>query len=146
MERSPRTIYLIWRASAKIMNLIDNPASGTGLSLLKYVVLSFVKGRQGMTSADLARRIGVSPQSMNQTVTAMENAGLLRKGREKTNLKSRPLELTEDGLAILDRADEAIDDIEKTVLGDLSGDELVQFRTWIGDIIASSRKQLGDIG
>lgn len=146
MERSPRTIYLIWRASAKIMNLIDNPASGTGLSLLKYVVLSFVKGRQGMTSADLARRIGVSPQSMNQTVTAMENAGLLRKGREKTNLKSRPLELTEDGLTILDRADEAIDDIEKTVLGDLSGDELAQFRTWIGDIIASSRKQLGDIG
>ncbi|HKP78682.1 MAG TPA: MarR family transcriptional regulator [Phenylobacterium sp.] len=135
---SPRTIYLIWKANQALKVLIDIRGRGAGVTLAQYTILSLLRGRAELSAAAVARRIGISPQAANETVSALESAGLIEKRRPAANRKVLHLALTEDGLEHLRRAERVIDDAERAIFGDLSADEMAVVRVTMSRIIESA--------
>jgi DNA-binding MarR family transcriptional regulator len=57
---------------------------------------------QPMTSADVARLLGVTKQAAAKLVDGIERAGYLRRTPSTDDARARPLELTERGARLLD--------------------------------------------
>ncbi len=65
-----------------------------------YVVQGLLAGDTTVTA--LAARLGVSAQAVSKTVTEMERAGYLARGRDPDDGRARPLRLTPRGDAMVD--------------------------------------------
>jgi DNA-binding MarR family transcriptional regulator len=65
-----------------------------------YVVQGLLAGDTTVTA--LAARLGVSAQAVSKSVTELERAGYLRRGRDAEDRRARPLRLTARGEALVD--------------------------------------------
>lgn len=88
--------------------IIRDPAGGANQSGLRdqnaRVVLSFVRRHGGMPSAEIARRSGLSAQTVSNIIRALEADGLLRRGKAikgKVGKPSVPVTLDPGGVASL---------------------------------------------
>jgi DNA-binding MarR family transcriptional regulator len=140
--RQPRTMYLVWRASEAISNLADRQRGMGGLALSKYVVLSFVRDRGNLTSADIARRLGHTPQSTNETISSLEQAGLLKKQTSPLNRKSKFLSITNLGLEALEETETQMDQIERQAFIGLGESGLVSLREALQKVIDASKQAI----
>ncbi|MEQ6333945.1 MarR family transcriptional regulator [Sphingobium sp. MK2] len=143
--RQPRTMYLIWRVSEAILNLTERQRQEGVLSLSKYVVLSFLRDRDDLTSADVARRMGHTPQSTNETITSLEQAGLLEKRTRPSNRKAKFLSITPLGVDMLNLTETAMDRVEQQAFACLDDTGLAEFRATLQDVIKASKETLAHI-
>jgi DNA-binding MarR family transcriptional regulator len=132
-------MYFVWRAADAIRTLADRQRGDGSLPLAKYVVLTFVRDRTDMTSADLARIIGNSPQTTNETITSLEKAGLIERRTNTTNRKSKFVTITERGIHALAQTEKAMDQIEQQAFAALDANELSALRSALKSIIDSAR-------
>ncbi len=65
-----------------------------------YVVQGLLAGDTTVTA--LAARLGVSAQAVSKSVTELERAGYVRRGRDPEDRRARPLRLTARGQALVD--------------------------------------------
>jgi DNA-binding MarR family transcriptional regulator len=65
-----------------------------------YVVQGLLAGDTTVTA--LATRLGVSAQAVSKSVTELERAGYVRRGHDPDDGRSRPLQLTAHGEALVD--------------------------------------------
>src|SRR6478735_7885980 len=65
-----------------------------------YVVQGLLAGDTTVTA--LAARLGVSAQAVSKSVTELERAGYVRRGRDTEDRRARPLRLTARGEALVD--------------------------------------------
>lgn len=65
-----------------------------------YVMQGLLAGDTTVTA--LAARLGVSAQAVSKSVTELERAGYLRRGRDPADGRARPLQLTEHGEVLID--------------------------------------------
>jgi DNA-binding MarR family transcriptional regulator len=65
-----------------------------------FVVQGLLAGDTTVTQ--LAARLGVSAQAVSKTVTELERAGYVRRGRDPDDARARPLRLTARGEAMVD--------------------------------------------
>jgi len=128
-QEARRTIYLLWRAGVGVRNVVDAYGSGLGVTLTQYTVLSHLSGRDDLTSADLARRLEISPQSVNEMVSALEAAGHLERRPAPPNRKILRLHITPRGREHLARAEAAIDEAEAYLLHAVSSQDRKVLRT-----------------
>jgi DNA-binding MarR family transcriptional regulator len=131
-------MYLIWRASEAIRSLADRQRDEDYLPLAKYVVLSFVRDRTDMTSADLARIIGNSPQTTNETITGLEKAGLIERSTSPANRKSKFVTITPRGLQALAQTETAMDLVEQKAFQGLDAKELSALRAALRRVILAA--------
>ena len=67
-----------------------------GLSVAQYTTLSILRSRSGLSNAQLARRLWVTPQSMNEVISALERAGLIERVPDVANRRILRTALTRD--------------------------------------------------
>ena len=117
---SHRTIYLLRQAAFAILSVVDSYGQDVGVTLAQYTILSFLKRSVDMTAADLARRLKISPQSVNEIVSALQAHGFVTKESVSNNRKSLRLVMTPAGARHLQLAETAIDRAEEHLFADLS--------------------------
>ncbi|MDO8185516.1 MarR family transcriptional regulator [Conexibacter sp. JD483] len=118
-ERSPARVgYLIARADRGVRRGVATRIAPHDLSLPQYTALSLLRERGGLSNAQLARRIFVTPQSMAAVIVSLEERGLI----ERTPAAGRVLrtELTSAGRRVLDACDTLVDAYEQELLAELS--------------------------
>lgn len=113
-----RVGYLIARADRGVRRGVAARIASHELSLPQYTALSLLRERGGLSNAQLARRIFVTPQSMAAVIASLEERGLI----VRTPAAGRVLrtELTADGRRVLDACDERVDAYEQELLAELS--------------------------
>ena len=136
---SPRTIYLMWKAHTSIRILIDHFGRGGGVTLAQYTVLSLLHGRDNLSSADVARRLGVSPQSINETIASLTAAGFVEKRQVGANRKVLRLRLTPAGCAHLRQAERAIDIAEADMFEGFSATQIDSLRRMLSQLLAKAQ-------
>ena len=94
----------------------------------QYAALSILRAQPGLSSAQLARRAFVTPQSMQVMVTAFIRDGLVERRADPNNQRILRIHLTRDGERLLLRADEAAAGIEQQMLGGLDGEQTAVLR------------------
>ena len=134
---SPRTIYLLSRLHYALRKKIDNQLAANKLTAVKYTVMSMLRGRSSLSSAEISRRYCVTPQSMNETICALERSGWITKLENPENKRVLLVSLTPKGNDLLDRCDKVIDQIETEIFSGLNKVDIDQFRGSLQTVMAT---------
>ena len=120
-QSGPRLMYLVKRLEMAERARMEELLRPHGVTLHQYTALSILERRQGLSSAQLARRHFVTPQAMNQMVATMERDGLIERRPDPANRKILRAWLTEHGTRVLRDCHELVDELEARMLAGLTG-------------------------
>lgn len=86
-----------------------------GLTMTQYTVLLFLSRQGDLSGAQLARRCGVTQQSMSSVLTNMESKELIRREASPVHAKVQIATLTDKGQAVLERAYQEVIVLERAL-------------------------------
>jgi DNA-binding MarR family transcriptional regulator len=107
--------YVLKRAQHALRASMDKQLSHLGLTTAQFNVLSAVQQQPGISNASLARGAFVTAQSMLGIVANLEKTGHLHRTPHQIHGRIMQSELTEKGAEVLERAREAINEVEKSM-------------------------------
>jgi DNA-binding MarR family transcriptional regulator len=134
-----RTFYLVKRIETEAGNALDDALRDYDVTGGQYLILSLVSREGGRSSAELARRAFVTPQSMNEVIGALEAKSYIRRTENPENRRILQVSLTREGRRLLDRCDKAVDVAEDAFLSILTPKKLAEFRTTMERLLAAAR-------
>lgn len=130
--QKPRTIFLLRLLQLGIYNLMIERLRPAGLTPIQYLVLSILSRRGTWSTAELARRFHITPQSMTQIVASLQKKRLIARSKSLAHGRILNIRLTPAGLRRLDRCNLAVDRLEHAVFADFDAAELTRFRELLG--------------
>lgn len=123
-----RVVWALRRAQQAVEAAKEERLRPVGLPAAHYSLLITIASQQGLTGADAARRLGVSPQNVAQLVTRLERRGLVRRAAHARHRHVIELHLTDEGRDVLTAADDAVADLEAAVVAHLGTDDAEHLR------------------
>ena len=138
----PSTLYLVKRLELAIRKVLDDVLRPHGLTAPQYTALTALAQRDetrgdGLTSAQLARRSFVTPQTMHEQVIALERAGLVAREPDPANRRLLRIRLTGAGRDRMGECADVVRDLEARVEHALGPDERDGFRHALGSALAA---------
>ncbi len=138
----PSTLYLVKRLELAIRKVLDDVLRPHGLTAPQYTALTALAQRDetrgdGLTSAQLARRSFVTPQTMHEQVIALERAGLLAREPDPANRRLLRIRLTAAGRARMRDCADVVGDLESRVDDALGAGRRDGFRDALGRALAA---------
>jgi len=127
--KAPRTIYLLRQAQLLVYAQMVEQLRAFELTPVQYMVLSLSSHKDSPSSADLARRTLMTPQSMNELIAALFRKGLVQRREHPDNKRILQVALTKDGARLLMQCDKQIDRMEKAIFDCFNDKELSAFRS-----------------
>jgi len=123
-----RVTYLVARLERAIRVLIDDIVRRHDLTTPQYTAMSVLARGIKLSSAQLARRVFVTPQAMNLIIVELEARGLIVRTPSAANKRVLFAELSPSGRRVLDACDEEVDDVEKRMLSSSTAAEVESLR------------------
>nr|CAJ87965.1 putative MarR-like transcriptional regulator [Streptomyces ambofaciens ATCC 23877] len=111
-----------------------------GLAASHYTLLISVHSEPGLTGAELARRLNVTPQAVASLVARLESRGQVERREHPRHRHVQELHLTEAGRETLRAADKAIADIELRIIEGLGLKESAQLRGLLDQVADVARE------
>ncbi|MGJ7908674.1 MarR family winged helix-turn-helix transcriptional regulator [Actinopolyspora sp. H202] len=112
--------------------LMDDALRPHGLTTLQYTALTVLERRGELSSAQLARRSFVTPQTMHEMVQWLERRELVQRRRDETNRRALLINLTPRGRELVTTCAPMIDSLERRVLDSMNPGERLVFRECLG--------------
>jgi DNA-binding MarR family transcriptional regulator len=138
MSTQPRITYLIRRAQLIVYAQLTECLRDYNLTPMQYLLLSLSRRGRGLSSADLARRFAVSPQSMNEVITALQGKRLITRRRATEHRRILRISLTPAGESLLRDCDLRVDSLERSLFAALSPAEKRTLRNLLTTFIIST--------
>ncbi len=135
--RGQRLTYLIKRLEMAERARMEEVLRPLGVTLHQYTALSILERREGLSSAQLARRHFVTPQAMHQLVASMERDGLIRRRPDEANRRILRAWLTGHGADVLRACHGVVDSLEARMLSALSLAEAAVFERALEQCLAA---------
>ena len=136
-QRGQRLTYLVKRLEMAERARMEEVLRPLGVTLHQYTALSILERREGLSSAQLARRHYVTPQAMHQLVASMERAGLIQRHPDEANRRILRAWLTEHGAEALRACHGVVDGLEARMLSALTYAEAVVFERALEQCLAA---------
>lgn len=96
--------WTVIRAARELARGLASELDPLGLSPVEFGVLIQLAAAEAMSQAELARLVGVRPQSMTALVAGLHDRGLLDRGAERGRGRLSQVSLTPAGRALLAEA------------------------------------------
>jgi DNA-binding MarR family transcriptional regulator len=142
MPSVARLSYLLRQAQLANIQLLDPVLQAFGLTTAQYIVLSVVKEhREGVSSAMLARRLGVTPQSSHEIVAGLERRKFIQRVANVASRRILQATLTVAGAALLQKCDKDVDAFERRFFAQLSAEEQALLRGLLERLIRDARER-----
>lgn len=122
-RRGQRLTYLVKQLQMAERARMEEVLRPLGVTLQQYTALSLLERREGLSSAQLARRHYVTPQAMHQLVASMERDGLIERRADEANRRILRAWLTDHGGEVLMSCHAAVDAVENRMVSALTPDE-----------------------
>lgn len=123
--------YLFRVAYQNFRRRLESALAGHGLTVPEYSALSAFDARPQMSSAELARLLDVTPQTMNILVHELLGRSLLSRERRPSQGKTLLLRLSPRGRRLLDAATETVRSVEAAALNERGTREQRTIKTWL---------------
>lgn len=117
--------YLIVRLGHQLSQAFGELMASVGLSARQFGMLGQVSKADGIGSAELARRMGITPQSAGEQVEIMVERGLLRRDPSGPGRKAG-IHLTRKGRTTLGKAYALADEYDAQLTGHFGAKGLAQ--------------------
>ncbi|WP_328315801.1 MarR family winged helix-turn-helix transcriptional regulator [Streptomyces sp. NBC_00388] len=122
-DPSTRAGYLAWQFGQAVTQRLERALRPLDLSLAQLGCLTQVGSSPGISSAEVARRAGLTAQSMGAAVSGLIARGLLTRSPHPTNRRVLELRLTGTGLTLAARAQQLADEVQQQMFEVLSTGE-----------------------
>lgn len=124
----PRVIWLLRRAFHAVEATKELRLRATGVTPAHYAILISIGTSPGLTSAEVARRLQVTPQNIAGLVAKLETTGWVERRQHPLHAHVKELHLTNEGAAALARADAVVSQLEEDVTSQLSDNDKTSLR------------------
>lgn len=115
--------YELKRAQQALRGTMDGVLGDLRLTAPQYAALAVVEAAPGVSSAELARRAFVTPQTMHAIVAGLEARVLLAREARPGHGRVLAAELTGEGHALVARAHDAVRTVEERMASALAAEE-----------------------
>ncbi|BBY29336.1 MarR family transcriptional regulator [Mycolicibacterium sediminis] len=127
--------YLLHRVATALRSEVTTTVlDPLELSFPQYICMRMLSHSPGLSNAQLARDVNVSPQAMNMVVRVLQERGLVARPTTVASGRSLPAELTREGTALLEAIDGGVRDAEAKVLAPLDDREQRSLRRLLADL------------
>jgi DNA-binding MarR family transcriptional regulator len=113
---------MVVAAGRALSQRVEDELAPLGLTLRHYGALAHLSDRPDLSYSDLARRAGVTTQSMHATVRALEEVGAVTRTLPGHGHAAR-LEVTEQGRQLLAEAGAVAERLDVELFSDLTDQE-----------------------
>ncbi len=135
--RRSRTLYLVKRAETVVRSGLESCLQPLAVTPRQYVTLSLLRKERDQSSADLARKAGITPQSMSETIATLIRKGLIERLENPGHRRILMARLTDAGEALLAQSEALVDALEARLLSDVSAEDLDVVRRAMRAIVAA---------
>ena len=126
-SRATSAGYLINDLARRFAAALQTRIKPMGLSTGVFPIMVQLWEDDGLTPADLVRRIGIEQATMANTLTRMQRDGLIDRRPSQADGRAQEVRLTEKGRKLQVPAIEAALAVNASALSGLSSDERSQF-------------------
>jgi len=137
-DESLGLVYLLKCAELAVRNCAEVVLASFELTPALFLLLFRLKESDGVSSAELARTIGVRPQSIVDLIRPLEKAGLIRRRQAREHRRILRISLTAAGERLLDRAIPAARQLEDQLFSRLTPQQVAQLRDGLSSLLASA--------
>jgi DNA-binding MarR family transcriptional regulator len=134
------TVYLLKRAELAVRGCVEVALGAVDLTPSQYFILFLVKCGEATSSAELARSMGVLPQSMSELIAPLEKNGAIVRRPDPDNNRILRIELTAAGEKLFAKGTEAAIQIEEELLGGLDARDLAAANRFLGSLTAKAER------
>jgi MarR family transcriptional regulator for hemolysin len=106
----------------------DAALSAEGGSQAVWMVLIALKTHPGANQREVARAAGIQGATLTHHLNAMEQEGLVTRGRDPANRRVHVMELTEEGEAVFARLAKAATAFDRQLVAGIAQDDLTTVR------------------
>jgi DNA-binding MarR family transcriptional regulator len=132
------TVYLLKRAELAVRGCAELALGAVDLTPSQYFILFLVQRGEATSSAELARSMGVLPQSMTELIAPLEKKGAILRRPDAGNNRILRIELTAAGEKLFAKGTQAAIRIEKELLEDFDPRELAAVNRFLGGLTAKA--------
>ncbi len=119
-QTNPRVFHLLHRVHQSLFRAGNKLLTDTlGISTTQSAVLMFLKQNDGAAMGDLADGVGLKITSASGLIDRMEKAALVVRRRSDIDRRSIQIELTDQGRAMLKKAEPLIQQANNSVLAQI---------------------------
>jgi DNA-binding MarR family transcriptional regulator len=141
--KSARTLLLVRLLQLRLHNEMVESLRLFELTPLQYMVLSLASRSGNWSTADLARRFDIAPQSMNEVVAALEGKKLIARRESPDHRRILHIRVKASGARLLQKCDREIDRIERSAFRSFSSKELTAFRGMLSKLLSAFEQDVG---
>lgn len=133
--------YLVGRLDRIVRQQLGAVTAQFELTVAQYTALSVLKARSPLSNAQLARRVFITPQAMNELVQALEHKGLVARQADPDHRRVVQMLLTPAGEALVSKCDRVARRLEDRMLRQLAASEREQLRDSLWACISSLERR-----
>ena len=121
-------VYLLARIFYAMRQRSEDALKPHNLTPMQFTILSSLKRWDGLSSAELSRRFGVTPQTMGEMIGNLERRALIARVQDPSNRRALRLSLTEAGDRLFATCEAAMQAVEAGMFEDMSARDLDALR------------------
>ena len=122
-----------------VRDAIDDALAPLGITASQYMAMSMLGRRNGLSSAQLARRFDIEPQSMTGIIKSLEARRFISRRQADSNRRILRIRLTNAGRNCLDACETIVDDAENGLFANLGQSELTILRQLMLKVLGTTR-------
>lgn len=135
MELGENTLWLLKQAFYFSLTTVNDAVKEHGVSIAQIGVLRQLANEPGLSAAELARRLLITPQGVQLALTALEKRGLVQRKRDPQHGRILQVFLTDAGRTVASSAISDAVSAHDAVFGVLNAEEQEQLRTLLGRVV-----------
>jgi len=135
-----RVTWALRRAELAIQAVKEQRLRSLGLSVAHYSLLISVHTHPGLTGAELARRMGVTPQAVAALADRLVGRGQVERRTHPRHRRVQELHLTAAGRAVLRLADAVVAEIELKITEQLGHADTATLRAVLERVAVAARE------
>lgn len=116
----PTLLYAVKQVELAIRAQLEQLLKPVGITVAQYTALTVLRRRDGLSTAELARRSFVTAQTMGEMVVILERRGFIVRRDDPTHGRRMLTSLTRAGAELLTSCDGAVADLEERMVNRLN--------------------------
>jgi DNA-binding MarR family transcriptional regulator len=139
-DQPQSSVYLLKRAELAVRGCVEMALRDVTLTPSQYFILLLLQTGEASSSAELARAMGVLPQSMTELIAPLEKRGAILRRRDSRNQRILRIALTAGGEKLFEQATALAIRLERELLEGFDARQLEQLNSSFGALIASAER------
>lgn len=140
LDPRERVTWALRRAELAVLTLKEQRLRPLGMAAAHYALLISVHSEPGLTGAELARRLNVTPQAVASLVARLEGRGQLERREHPRHRHVQELHVTTAGREALLAADSVVLDIERQISDEFGPKATAQLRALLDRVVDTVRE------